>query len=419
MLLALTVSLGIGIPLINTVSFSISLTDVLVAAFLPVALFQMVASRIKWSPTLTDYGTLIFASALLISLVHPGNQNSFLSVFGLLRIVLFYITMRLLMGMTGTTVNPVLNRSFSWMIYLLVGTGLLGLLLFALGVNNPFILVRDYYYGLVPLQLSGTDGHPNGAAELLFISALIVFYTRRVEDQIPWLPLFIALAGLILTQAKSNLVYLGITISIYLASSNSNAFIRRLGYFTAGFLLLFYLLISHWFPVYNPYQAAHENQIPEYLDTAEMIWKGQRYTIYPTHYTTNKKAAWACFKEYPWMGIGPRNYIPFVDSLQEAGGYPATCRFKNPHCMYTGILAKFGLTGLLGWLVLFISILVTVKKIPEVGIRVLFAGLWTVVFFDGWTSDMEYGKVMWFLIAWLASHRNVKFSNVRQEKQTL
>jgi hypothetical protein len=119
------------------------------------------------------------------------------------------------------------------------------------------------------------------------------------------------------------------------------------------------------------------------------------------------------------MGIGPRNYIPFVDSLQEAGGYPSACRFKNPHCMYTGILAKFGLTGLLGWLVLFISMLITVKKIPEFGIRVLFAGLWTVVFFDGWTSDMEYSKVMWFLIAWLASHRNVKFSNVRQEKQTL
>jgi len=404
MLILLTISISIGIPVINEPSFSISLTDCLVALFLPVALFRILSHRKKLSMTLPDLGIFVFALAILISLLAHFRQGILLSVLGLTRVVLFYITVKMLFSLSGIAASSVLNRAFSFIIYLMVGAGLLDFLLFAFGISNPFILVRDYYYGLVPIQLSGVDGHPNGAAQLIFISALVVFFTHSNEKKIPYFILLVALAGLVLTQAKSCLLYLAVSITVNLLWSNSSPLKRWLGYVTSTGLIIVYLLISHFFPVNNKDMEVHRDQIPEYLDTSFVLSQSKHYNIYPTHYTTNKIAAWTCFKSYPWMGIGPRNYIPYVDSLQKEGAYPVACRFKNPHCMYTGILAKFGFIGLVGLMGLIILIFISIKKIPVSGMKILFAGLFTALFFDAFTSDMEYSRVGWFIVTWLTSY---------------
>lgn len=396
----MTLSISIGIPVIDTPSYSISLTDALVLLLFPLALFNTWSRRIKIKVTRPDWGIIFFGFVLTISLVVHLSQGILLSMLGLTRMILFYILARLLIGLNGTSSAPILNRAFSGIIYLTVGTGVLGLLLFVFGISNPFVVVRDYYYGLVPLQLSGLDGHPNGASQVIFVSSLFVFFTRPDKNKIPWMSLLVALAGLLLTQAKSNLLYMGISISVYLHWSNFPLFKRRLGYILSSGLILVYILISHWFPVNNANMEVH---IPSYLDTSRILLKGTHFTVYPTHYTTNKVAAWTCFKDYPLMGIGPRNYIPFIDSLQKAGTYPPACRFKNPHCMYTGILAKFGIIGLLGLMALFLSVMVTIKKIPVLQMKILFTALMTVFIFDGWTMDMEYNKLMWFVVVWVAS----------------
>jgi len=326
-----------------------------------------------------------------------------MSLLGLSRVVLFYITIKMLFALSGIAASTVLNRAFLFIIYLMVGVGLLGFLLFAFGISNPFILVRDYYYGLAAIQLSGVDGHPNGAAQIIFISALVVFFTRSNEKKIPYSILLVALAGLVLTQAKSCLIYLAVSIIVYLLWSNTSPLKRWVGYLTSAGLIIVYLLISHFFPVNNRDMEVHRDQIPVYLDTSLVLLQGQHYTVYPTHYTTNKIATWACFRSYPWVGIGPRNYIPFVDSLQRTDAYPSACRFKNPHCMYTGILAKFGFIGFAGLMGLIILIFSSVKKIPASGTRILFAALFTTLFFDGFTADMEYSRLVWFMVAWLAS----------------
>jgi len=395
----LILSISIGIPVIDTPSYSVSLTDALVAFLLPPALFIAWYKKTKIKLTIPDWGMSFFVIFLTISLISHLGQGIFLSVLGLTRMVMFYILARLLIGLNGKSTGLVLNKAFTGIIYLTVGTGVLGLLLFVFGISNPFILVREYYYGLVPIQLSGLDGHPNGAAQIIFVSAIIVFFTRSDQNKIPWMSLWVALTGLLLTQAKSNLLYLGVLISVYSHWSDFPLFKRRLGYILSSGLILGYLMISHWFPVNN--QSA-EARISAYLDTSGVLLKRSSFTVYSTYYTTNKIAAWTCFTDYPLMGIGPRNYLPYIDSLQKAGAYPAACRFKNPHCMYTGILAKFGIIGLFGLMVLFFSIIITIKKIPVSGMKILFTALMTVFIFDGWTADMEYNKVMWFVVAWIA-----------------
>jgi len=352
--------------------------------------------------TLPDWGIFVFALALLISLLAHFRQGILISILGLTRVVLFYVAVKMLFSLTGIAASYILNRAFSFIIYLMVGAGLLGFLLFAFGISNPFILVRDYYYGFVPIQLSGVDGHPNGAALLIFMSALVVFITHPNERKIPYSILLVALAGLVLTQAKSCLLYLAVSIAVYLLWTNASPLKRGLGYLTSTGLIIVYLLISHFLPVNNKDMEVHRDQVPVYLDTSLVLLQSKHYTVYPTHYTTNKIASWACFRTYSWMGIGPRNYIPFVDSLQKAGAYPAACRFKNPHCTYTGILAKFGLIGLGGLMGLIILIFISVKKIPASGTRILFAALFTTLFFDGFTADMEYNRLVWFMVAWLA-----------------
>lgn len=416
MLMLLILSLCIGIPILNTPSFSISLTDGLVVLLLPVVLFRIWSNGIKMRLALPDWGIIVFVLALSISLIFHFPQGMFLSVLGLTRVVLFYVLVKFLIHLTGVSVLNIFHKAFSGIIVLTAGTGLAGMILFAAGIPNPFILVREYYYGLVPVQWSGLDGHPNGAALLIFVSALIVFYTRPDKTKWPTVILLISLLGLMFTQVKSNLLYFAVAVSVSLAWSDSSRLKLRLGYALSVVLILAYLLISHWFPVRNQDLEAHKDQIPIYLDTSDIALQGKTYTIYPTHYTTNKRAAWTCFRSYPWTGIGPRKYLSYVDSLQRAGAYPAACRFKSPHCMYTGILAKFGWTGFLGLIVLIISVFITLINRPASGLRVLFSGLFTVMFFDGWTADMEYSKAMWFLIAWLAADRNVNFYNLSLEK---
>ncbi len=413
MLVVLILSLGIGIPVIDTPSFSITLTDGLVVLFFPLVLFLSWTNGIKIKLTVPDCGVLFFVLAFSISLISHLRYGIFLSVLGLTRVVLFYVLVKLLIQLSDAFALTTILKAFTGIIYLTVGTGVLGLLLFVFGISNPFIVARDYYYGLVPLQLSGLDGHPNGAAQILFVSALIIFFTRPDENKIPWMSLLVALTGLILTQAKSNLLYLGISISIYLHWSNVSLFKRRLGFSLSSGLILVYLVISHWFPVNNQYMEA---RIPAYLDTSSILLKGTHFTVYHTHYTTNKIAAWTCFKDYPLMGIGPRNYLPFVDSLQQAGVYPEACRFKNLHSMFTGVLAKFGLTGFLGLIVLLISVFISLPGLPDPRLKILFSGLLMVMFFDGWTADMEYSRLMWLVIAWLAGHQIVNFYTIGMEK---
>lgn len=408
-LFILFISISIGIPVFQLKTFELYLTDIVFILLFPMALLQYRFGGKRLKLNRVDAGVMIFIFFISISiLLHPAAVNW--SILGLLRVTGFYITARLILNNCGQRTRQTMHLSAKWCILLTVITGLLGLIIFILfDWSNPFVLVRDYYYGLVPIQLSGLDGHPNGAAQILFVGLLIFVFTGTFIKKLYQPLIWLAIIGLILTQAKSGLLYFAVAIWIYTAGNDSFRLYRLFARFASVSLIFVYLLVSHFFPVKNNISASEKNILPAYLDTSKVIHQTSDYTIYNTHYTTNKIAAWQCFRSHPWTGIGSRAYLPYIDSLQQVGEYPLSCRFKNPHCTYTGMLAKFGWIGFLGLSVLILVLVNALMKLKASGISLLFSSLFVVLLFDAFTSDLEYHKLIWFCIAWLADYASAEF----------
>lgn len=390
------VSMCIGYPIFESRigGRAVALTDLLVLLYLPVLIYRTVF-RATIPALKFWFGSAILLFTFLVAILVRVPQDGFLSVLGWCRPALLFVTIIILLTADYAQQLKVIEAAFYTILALMILACFGGLFCyFILDIPTALVMIRPYYLGFWPIQSAGLDGHPNGAAQIIFLSFWCLMWLQgRPSNQHKLTPL--VWLSLLTTFSKSLLIYL--SVLFYFTKPQKKGF-----WLVATFLIGTYLFLSHSYPVQDTKGLQQEHEL--YLIPDAPLFKVGSYTFYQTTYSANKIASWSAFRSKPVFGVGPRNYLPYVEQLQRDGLYPSVCRFLNPHCTYTSILARFGMVGFGGLIFFIVSTYYMIRSVHDPRLRTLFAGFYLVMALDAVTSDLEYHRLFWFVNAWLMVH---------------
>jgi O-Antigen ligase len=415
-LFMIIVSMAIGYPVFESRygGKSISLTDIITILYAPWIVYRLVRAR-KQLILINIYGPLILLISFLISILIHVPADGIRSLFGWMRPTWLYITVLTLLSEDYERQTKVIYDAFVCALFLTLCTGFVAILSYLFfDLNSTGILIRAYYFGLWPVQLAGLDGHPNGAAQFIMISTAIIWFLNKRSPR-TWF-LFFAFTGLIATLSKSILIYGAIGMGYFKRIKPTIVF-SRITIPVSILCISGYLFFSHFYPV--PANKKDLNDLHSFIIESKPVFQFGTYSFYETIYSANKIAAIRAFMSAPLAGIGPRNYIPFVQHLKLEGKYPDNNQFLNPHCTYTSVAARFGLIGLIGLIICMTNIFKSIKQIGNNQLRILFGTVYFIFTLDAITSDMEYARMFWFFNAWLSAPLFCQSSFTgNQEQQT-
>jgi hypothetical protein len=396
-LFATIVSLGIGYPFFESAfgGKSVSLTDYLVIFFLPLIGWKYRKSLVTVIMSKKIVPTYIFLSSLLIPIFFHLEGDGWVSVIGWLRPCMMFVFVVLLFREYKETENTVVMAS--WTLGLITSTvGLLGwVAAVLLNIENPFVHIRPYYLGIIPIQLSALDGHPNGAALVLFIIITVLYFLNR-DAKTNKVVIAVGILGMILTLSKSILIYSALVcLCITRGKRYSKVLINSVGVF----ILILYLIFTHALP--QQVKDVHQNNASFYIYSQKPLVEYMGLSLVKTPYLANKIAAVQIFLEHPWTGVGPRNFVPAMEQMKLNGSYPAESIYLSPHCTYTSVLARFGLIGFLGLIYYMWWIWSSIKTVKNRTLRSLFSIVYFCFGLEAINSDLEYSHLFWFFNAWL------------------
>lgn len=393
-LFLIILSLGIGIPvyIFPSIGYKVSLTDlVLLVAFPAVVRSPSKDFKSFLKPLLPGFTLLI---GLGISVFYHSTIENPLSIANWLKVVYMYIAMYTLLKMQKQNLALIYD-SFNVLLWGTILFGIIGLVLVIFEVKTPLVWENQYYFGWSNFRLSALDGHPNGAAQVIFFSWVILVFNRYYKSHMAWIHVVI-FGSLLLTGSKSILIY-GSILLLYRY------------YYTKKIRILIpvaivFISVNLFFSHYIPVTDKNRPYIIHMYAFGEPVAKAGGYDVYSTSYTVNKKAALEIFKQSPVLGIGSSNYIPKIREMKERDMYPSSCNYMQPHSTYTGVLARFGMIGFLGLLGMIILVYREVIRLKTDGIKTTFTIIFLCFLLEACTADFEYHHSLWFFMAWLATY---------------
>ncbi|MEP7323961.1 MAG: hypothetical protein ABI761_18680 [Saprospiraceae bacterium] len=413
-LFMIIVSMAVGYPVFESRygGKSISLTDIIIILSSPYVFYRLFHIKDLLSWKLSRGPNILLISFLIPILIHVP-QDGVRSLFGWMRPAGLFVTVLTLFLEDYDRQLKVIYDAFVIALFMTLFVGFISIISYAfLDTSTSGVLIRPYYFGLWPVQLAGLDGHPNGAAQFIMISAGTIWFLNKRMSKV-WIICF-AIPGLIATLSKSILIYTSVALGFF-RRIKPETFLSKISFWISMLFIGCYLFFAHFYPV--PTDKRDLKDLNSFIIENQPVFKAGHYAFYETIYSANKIAAIQAFTSTPVSGIGPGNYIPFIQKLKLEGKYPDNNQFLNPHCTYTSLAAKFGLIGLIGLIICIANIFKSIQRIENNQLKTLFSAVYIIFVLDAITSDLEYARLFWFFNAWLCAHLLSQSSSPRNHEQ--
>lgn len=300
---------------------------------------------------LLDYSVLGLLFSQLFAAAFSNDAFGQTAPYIILYLTSVYFLVKLLLRRANFSTSWV-KKSIGILGILLVGSVLFSWV-YAFGFPSGNLVLTESKYlpalGWKQRVLAFTMS-PNMLLNLLLLPLLISIAYFIQKRKLPGIlgagVLLLAAAG---TWSKS-LVLVGVgTLIIGIVLISFPKGVRALSVAVACLAVLF-MIISTKFIVLTENQADHSVVLNQSYATTNLITRiGDKEVYESMHYRLNKEAVIA-FCAAPVLGIGPGQFIDYLEKRKLEGCYPNNKRAYAPHSLYLGVLAQSGLLGFSGLL---------------------------------------------------------------------
>jgi hypothetical protein len=281
------------------------------------------------------------------------------------------------------------------------------LMQYVIGMEVKYIDEKESfpYFGQI-YRIKAFTAQPGNLATILSIG--IIFLWHQKFQLKKWI-LALAFLALIMTFSKTGfLVCLVILISMigHLKMTLHNRITFSSILLIGG--ILFYILPT----VLRPVDTGTEIPKPEqyqYGKAPILSYKGM--DIYPSVYYFLKTASKELVSENLLKGVGPAKFNTAIDELKKQGQFPKHIPSYSPHDSYLGTAVEYGLPGIIGFSILFFTIIQMFIKqknsdplIISIGACILF------ILLHGLMTDSHHFRHFWLVLVFL-NMRQIKIMN--------
>ena len=338
--------------------YKLQLTEILFVVLFARVIFnyKIIVSR---KALYLDISFLLLSFILLINYYfHPAKQVA-LEVAGSLYLTGVYFVLSTLFQSLGKEKTlQILTKSSQIGFWILIAGGYGGLLIYILTGYSRFVL--EYpgypYFGDV-FRIRGFNFSPNLYISLLcFFTCLKYAFAKLKNIHI----ILVALLGVI-SLTKEALLLLAVLFAILIYKKYKK---KLPGYILIVISGAMYLFLSFYVISFKTNSFSFNANISEVYEHNPVLKKGN-LAVYPTTYNHLFISGWIMGKEHPLKGIGLGNFQAEIERHKQRNLYPDYFASFVAHDSYTGIAAQLGYAYYIFLLVLFYSIVKTIKHIYE------------------------------------------------------
>ncbi|MCZ2100748.1 MAG: O-antigen ligase family protein [Chitinophagales bacterium] len=279
-------------------------------------------------------------------------------------------------------------------IILQVVIGLNGYLLNYMGVKTPLLLFYENYplVGNV-LRMKGYCGHPVGLGNLIITALCFIPFVKMPFKKIV-IPVLVV--GLVLTYTKAILIALA-TFGIVATMFIERLYIKRLIFIASLSVLAVHVYLTHFTLPLTPMEVNQHNKAFYWNDHVVYTWGNKN--IYTTSYYVLKQKSIEAVVQHPIMGVGGGNTNDFNLLNYNPNRDNKSIINSDPHSLYFGAAAEYGLIGLALLMLLLVLMGRTLFKLkdklnrPEFFYGFLLLFLFLIL--EGFSSDIINNRQIW------------------------
>jgi hypothetical protein len=345
-----------------------------------------------------DLGIIVWIGAVLVNVLIHQNYNSIIEFLGQSYLVCLYFIIRIaFFSFSENKIINILEILFKLLGIVIFLSILLGLLFYLFGIDiGVFWKFKDYPYFGTLFRLKALTNEPVMLASILniiFLTQILTIFKFFKgdfnKDQIAFIAVVLIMLFFTFTKSMACLF----AVLFFLLSKFSNKKYKRVIFISSSIVLIFcYIFMSHFILTKN------DNRMGEGYGTEHPEMKVGSYFLYKTWYLVQKERAFELFKQSPVFGVGGGNMYTTLTKTENSI-YPP----YDPLSTYTGILAEFGIVGILAFCFLIFTISSEFIKLPErYPGKYIFFGAFICILLEAVCTDIMNFRHFWVVLSFFS-----------------
>lgn len=354
-----------------------------------------------------DYGVLVLILSQWITAMVSGDWLTNKAIYGELYLaLLYYIGRTILASYLSVDVNwinrtilcfgalLVLTVVFSWSYVMLYPAGTLEV------SETKYIPNIGDVRRIEALTMS-----PNMLMNMLMLPLFVSIGQYLQERRWQILPIILFLSAAALATFSKSIVLAGVGVLLLCLSwFRIPPWLRTLVLMSLGLIVVLFF-ISSKFLLIKKDQLDRSHILAQSYATEAILYSDEERDLYKSMHFVMNKEAYDAFLTAPYFGIGPGQFVAYINQRKAAGLYPTDKISYGPHSLYLGVLAQSGLLGFSGLLFFLFTIANKWRSLwnhttnSQRGLMLAIGVYLLIWLLDGLSMDTLHFRHFWWIAA--------------------